>query len=243
MKKNTMTLIAAGVCAAVVAQAANAAYVPNFGGTYTFQSGTQTSAATAGAYNGTVQTGLTPSSVTNSAATTWGSSGSNYRASTWALDPSFTTVGTLTGSIDLNKYITFSLVASAGYSFDITSITFGIGRSATGPRQWQWRSSVDNYAAALTDYTTLATGLTNTSGVLTNPDQASPGYSGTGNVLTLSGASFKALTTVTFRLYGYNAEGLAGTGGLQGPLTFAPAPGCAALVGLAGMVASRRRRN
>ena len=242
MKKNTMTLMAAGVCAAVVAQVANAAYVPNFGGTYTFQSGTQTSAATAGAYTGTTMTGLTPSSVTNSAATTWSSSGSNFRATNWGIGAT-TGSDTFTGSIDLTKYIDFSLVASAGYSFDITSITFGLGRSATGVRQWQWRSSVDNYAAALTNYTTLATGLTNTSGVLTNPDQASPGYSGTGNVLTLSGANFKALTTVTFRLYGYNAEATSGTAGLQGPLTFAPAPGCAALVGLAGMVASRRRRN
>ena len=234
-----MTLMAAGVCAAVVAQVANAAYVPNFGGTYTFQSGTQTSAATAGAYNGTAQTGLTPSSVTNSAATTWSSSGGNYRATGWALDPSFATTATLTGSVDLAKYISFSLDASIGYSFDITSITFGVGRSGSGPRQWQWRSSVDNYAAALTDYTNLSTGLTNTSGVLTNTDTNG---SWTGK-LNLSGASFKALTTVAFRLYGYNAEGTSGTGGLQGPLTFAPAPGCAALVGLAGMVASRRRRN
>ena len=238
MKKNTMTLMAAGVCAAVVAQVANAAYVPNFGGTYTFPSGTQASAAAAGAYNGTVQTGLTPSTVTNSTATTWSTSGGNFRATNWGIGAT-TGSDTFTGSIDLTKYIGFSLVASTGYSFDITSISFGLGRSGTGVRQWQWRSSVDNYAAALTDYTNLSTGLTNSSGVLTNTDTNA---SWTGK-LNLSGTSFKALTTVTFRLYGYNSESTSGTGGLQTSLTFAPAPGCVALVGLAGMVASRRRRN
>jgi MYXO-CTERM domain-containing protein len=236
MKKNTMTLMAAGVCAAVVAQVANAAYVPNFGGTYTFPS--QASAAAAGAYNGTVQTGLTPSSVTNSAATTWSSSGGNFRATNWGTGAT-TGSDTFTGSIDLTKYIGFSLVASAGYSFDITSITFGLGRSAAGVRQWQWRSSVDNYAAALTDYTNLSTGLTNSSGVLTNTDTNG---SWTGK-LNLSGTSFKALTTVDFRLYGYNSEATGGTAGLQTSLTFAPAPGAVALIGLAGMVSSRRRRN
>jgi MYXO-CTERM domain-containing protein len=238
---NTMTLLAAGTCAMIAASAANAAYVPNFGGTYTFPSGSpQTSAAAAGAYNGTAMIGLTPSSVTN-AGTTWSSSSNNYRATNWAIGATSGS-DTFTGSIDLTKYISFTLAADAGYSFDITSITFGIGRSATGPRQWQWRSSVDNYAAALTNYTTLAVGLTNTSGVLTNPDQSSPGYSGTGNVLTLNDASFKALTAVTFRLYGYNSESTTGTGGLQGPLTFVPAPGAIALLGVAGLVGGRRRR-
>jgi len=235
---NTMTLLAAGTCAMIAASAANAAYVPNFGGTYTFPSGAQASSAAAGAYNGATMTGLTPSSVRNSAATTWSSSSSNYRATNWATGAT-TGSDTFTGSVDLTEYIGFTLAAEAGYSFDITSISFGLGRSGTGVRQWQWRSSVDNYAAALTNYTTLAAGLTNTSGVLTNPDSNS---SWTGNVLTLSDASFKALTTVTFRLYGYNSEANLGTGGLQGPLTFVPAPGAIALLGVAGLVGSRRRR-
>ena len=222
----------------IAASAANAAYVPNFGGTYTFQTVPvtgQTNAADAGAYNGTTMTGLTPTAVTNAGAT-WASSNGNYRATAWALDG---TVGSLNGSIDLGKYISFTLNAAVGYSFDMTSITFGIGRSAAGPRQWQWRSSVDNYAAALTNYTTLNAALTVSNGVLTNPDSSS-GW--TGNVLTLSGASFQALTNVTFRLYGYNSEVGGGSGGLQGPLTFAPAPGAIALLGVAGLVGARRRR-
>ena len=234
---NTMTLLAAGTCAMIAASAANAAYVPNFGGTYTFPSGTQASSAAAGAYNGATMTGLTPSSVTNSAATTWSSSSSNYRATNWATGAT-TGSDTFTGSVDLTKYIGFTLAAEAGYSFDITSISFGLGRSATGVRQWQWRSSVDNYAAALTDYSNLQTGLTNTSGVLTNTDTNGSWTA----KLNLSGSSFQALTTVTFRLYGYNSEATGGTSGLQTSLTFVPAPGAIALLGVAGLVGSRRRR-
>ena len=222
----------------IAASAANAAYVPNFGGTYTFPtSAVGSTAALAGAYNGTVMTGLTPSSVTNSG-TTWSASNNNYRASGWALDTNSPTTGSMSGSIDTTKYISFTLAADAGYSFDITSITFGLGRSAAGPRQWQWRSSVDNYAAALTDYSNLQTGLTNTSGVLTNPDTNGSWTA----KLNLSGSSFQALTTVTFRLYGYNSESTGGTGGLQNSLTFAPAPGAIALLGVAGLVGARRRR-
>ena len=221
----------------IAANAANAAYVPNFGGTYTFPtSAVGSTAALAGAYNGTVMTGLTPSSVTNSG-TTWSASNNNYRAFNWATGAT-TGSDTFTGSVDLTKYIGFTLAADAGYSFDITSISFGLGRSATGVRQWQWRSSVDNYAAALTDYSNLQAGLTNTSGVLTNTDTNGSWTA----KLNLSGSSFQALTTVTFRLYGYNSEATGGTGGLQTSLTFVPAPGAIALLGVAGLVGARRRR-
>ena len=180
--------------------------------------------------------GLTPSSVTNSG-TTWSASNNNYRATNWATGAT-TGSDTFTGSVDLTKYIGFTLAAEAGYSYDITSISFGLGRSATGVRQWQWRSSVDNYAAALTDYSNLQTGLTNTSGVLTNTDTNGSWTA----KLNLSGSSFQALTTVTFRLYGYNSEATGGTSGLQTSLTFVPAPGALALLGVAGLIGARRRR-
>ena len=96
--------------------------------------------------------------------------------------------------------------------------------------------------------TTVNAGLTNTAGVLTNPDTNS---SWTGNVLDLSGTDYDELTTVTFRLFGFNSEQAGGTGGLQGDLSFAgevvevtppiPEPSTA-LLGLLGTLALLRRR-
>ena len=235
--KNINTILTASAVAAVCG-AAEAGM--SFSGSYSFAPGTQTNLSPM-AYNGTSISDVTPGSIAVSGAT-WSSSGGNFRASNWGLDG--LPVGGLTGQIDLTKYISFTLTANAGFTIDMTSITFGLGRSATGVRQWQWRSSVDNFGAALTNYTTLATGITNTSGVLQNPD-ANSGW--TGNVLSLSGSSFQGLSSVTFRLYGYNSEATGGTGGLQGALTFGgstnavPAPGAVALVGMAGLLTSRRR--
>jgi MYXO-CTERM domain-containing protein len=236
--KNINTILAVGAVAAVCG-AAEAGM--SFSGTYTFASGTQTNLSPM-AYNGASITNVTPSSIAVAGAT-WSSSGGNFRATNWALDG--LPVGGLTGQIDLTKYIAFTLTADAGFAIDMTSITFGLGRSATGVRQWQWRSSLDNFASALTNYTTLNAGLTNTAGVLQNPDANS---NWTGNTLTVSGAGFSGLSSVEFRLYGYNSEATTGTGGLQGPLTFTgtvsavPAPGAVALLGVAGLLGARRRR-
>ena len=240
--KNFNTILAVGAVAAVCG-AAEAAEVP-FTGTFTFPSVTGGGAPAPApfAYNGTAIQDVTVGAMAISSLTSTGSNG-NFRASGWALDGA--TVGGLTGQIDTSKYITFTISANAGFTIDMSTITFGLGRSGTGPRQWQWRSSVDNFSAALSNYTSLSAGLTNTSGVLQNPDSNS---SWTGNTLTVSGSGFSGLTSIEFRLYGYNSEGSGGTGGLQGPLSFTgsvtavPAPGAMALLGVAGLLGARRRR-
>jgi MYXO-CTERM domain-containing protein len=241
--KNFNTILAVGAVAAVCG-AAEAAVVP-FTGTFTFPSvspGTAPAPAPF-AYNGTPIQDVTVGAMAISPSVTSTGSNGNFRASGWALDGA--TVGSLTGQIDLSKYITFTITANAGFTIDMSTITFGLGRSATGVRQWQWRSSVDNFSAALSNYTSLNVGLTNTNGVLQNPDSNS---NWTGNTLTVSGSAFSGLTSIEFRLYGYNSEGTAGTGGLQGPLSFTgsvtavPAPGAMALLGVAGLLGARRRR-
>jgi hypothetical protein len=150
--------------------------------------------------------------------------------------------------VDLGKYIEFTLTAAAGATINMTSITFGVGRSGTGPRQWQWRSSIDSYASILANYTALNANVTESGGVLTTPDGTA---SYTGNTLTITGSSFEDLSSVTFRIYGYNSEGPAGTGGLQGPITFegamvVPEPSTYALLALSGLAlagyAARRRQ-
>ncbi len=165
-------------------------------------------------YNGTSYTGISMGTIDKVGVTSTSSSG-NFRASDWPLGA---TNGSddFTGSMDPEKYIGFTISAAPGYKFTVFGITFGIGRSGTGPRQSQWRGSSDDYAGILSNYAVVNPGLTNSAGVLTNPDLNS---SWTGNSL-LVGDSYIDLTgTVGFRYYLYNAEGTGGTGGLQGPIT------------------------
>jgi hypothetical protein len=229
--------------AIAAASAAHAQFVTNaFTGTFTFDGTTGTNVPFV--YNGTAISDVTVGSFDKVGIVNSSSTG-NFRGSSWALDD--TPVGGLTGVVDLTKYLEFSLTADSG-TINISSITFGVGRSGTGPRQWEWRSSVDSFASVLTNYTSLNASVTESLGTLTTPD-ANAGY--TGNTLDLSGGSFENLSSVTFRLYGYNSEGTAGTGGLQGPLTFSgvsvvPEPSTYALLALSGLAwagcSARRRR-
>jgi hypothetical protein len=79
---------------------------------------------------------------------------------------------------------------------DVTQFDWTQRRSATGPVSFQWRSSLDGFA---TPFTTI--GVADTTANL----RFSIGNSGgLGGALDLT-------SPVTFRLYGYNAEGLLGT--------------------------------
>lgn len=183
-----------------------------FTATYNFSTGGND--VTSLAYNGTAITGVTPSAITKVGCTSSSSTG-NFRGTAWGTGATNAS-NTFTGSVDLGKYFQFSITPVAGYTFTITSISFGVGRSATGPRQFQWRGSADSYGGALSNYTTLNASATNASGVLTVPD-ANSGY--TGNVLNVASSYSNQSGTSTFRIYAFNAESAAGTGGLQGNLT------------------------
>jgi len=182
-----------------------------FSGTYTFGSDGN---VTSFAYNGTPIFGVTASPLVKVGVSTSVST-SNFRANDW---PTGASDGSdvLPGSPDAARYFEFTVTAAAGKVIDGPSITFGVGRSGGGPRQWQWRSSADNYTTAI-PVTTVANGLAHDDGVLTGPDIIA---NWTGNVLQTDGPLYENLTRITFRLYGYNAELGSGTGGLAGPLIF-----------------------
>ena len=165
-------------------------------------------------FNGTPIADLTVSALTKVGITSSSSTG-NFRGSNWPLGA---TNGSdvFTGSVDTSKYIQFTITAAAGKVINLPSINFGIGRSGTGPRQWQWRSSVDNFAAPI-PITTVNAGATEAGGVITVPDANS---NWTGNAIQTAGSAYENLSSITFRLYAYNAEATAGTGGLAGNLTF-----------------------
>ncbi|MFM8494353.1 MAG: hypothetical protein ACKOEM_02345, partial [Planctomycetia bacterium] len=206
---------AAGLCLLLSGSLA-VAQTP-FTGVFTFSGSSGT--ASPFAYNGTPILNLTVGNLTrtNLPAT---SSGGNFRSTGFALDP---VVGTLSGTVDLSKYFEFTLTASPGFTFNLETLNFGAGRSGTGPRSFEWRSSVDAYAAPIPSYSSLgASGLfSNTSGTLSMTDSTST--TGTNVVLALSGSSaaYQGLSTISLRFYGFNSEGTAGTGGFQAPLTFA----------------------
>jgi len=180
------------------------------------------------AFNGTPIPAATFESLDKVGIATSSSSG-NYRGNNWP-------VGTVdVGSPDGAKYITFAITVLPGYAIDLTGVNFGVGRSGTGPRNWQWRSSDDGFASPLPDYSALNANVTNSGGLLTHPD-ANTNYAG--NALDLSDAAFQGLGTgtITFRVYGYNAEQTTGTGGLAGNLTItgtyeAVVGGCGLIIG------------
>lgn len=166
------------------------------------------------AYNGTPVTGLSMGNLLKVGINTTNSM-NNFRGDNWPLGA---TNGSdvFVGSIDLAKYIQFSMSPVSGYLLTIDDISFGVGRSGTGPRQWQWRGSHNAFAGPINNFTTLNVGLTNTLGTLQIAD-VNNGL--TGNVLNVSALYPSQTGTSTFRLYGINAEAIAGTSGLQGNLT------------------------
>jgi hypothetical protein len=183
----------------------------SFTATYTFGSYGNVASF---AYNGTSYAGISPGNIVKVGVTST-SNKDNFRANDWPLGATDGS-NAFTGSVDIGKYIGFTIDAVTGYKFTITSISFGIGRSATGTRQSQWRGSADSYGSILDNYTTLNSGLSNTSGVLLNPDTDG---NWSGNVLTLGSSYENIVGSAGFRYYLYNTEGTSGTAGLQGPIT------------------------
>lgn len=191
MRTSLILLLAAG----------SALHAQSFTGTYTFGSAGNVAEF---AYNGTDIINLTEGAMVKSAGITTSSSSNNFRASGW----------TTASSVDTGDYIGFSLTAAEGYEIDMSSISFGIGRSGTGTRNWIWRSSLDSFTSNLAVYDTVPSGVTNTSGVLNHGDVTTT-YN-----LVLNLGALAATSTIEFRLYSYSAEASGGTAGLAGPLTF-----------------------
>lgn len=103
------------------------------------------------------------------------------------------------GALDANAYVQFSLTPNAGYQLDLSSITIRFRRSNTGspagsgPTSWSLRSSVDGYSTNI-----ASNSLTHTHTEFTVP---------------LGTTFHNQYTTITFRLYGYNAT--VNSGGLS----------------------------
>ncbi|QKG53134.1 beta strand repeat-containing protein [Hymenobacter sp. BRD67] len=102
-------------------------------------------------------------------------------------------------SPDAGKYIGFSVTPNTGYALTLSSLSYGLVSSGSGPATYQWYSSLDNFTTPLATVASTAAPANTT--------------------LTLPAASFGNLTsTISFRLYGYGATASTGTGGLLGDL-------------------------
>lgn len=113
---------------------------------------------------------------------------------------------TFTGVINLGKYYEVTITPQTYYTVDIDSISFTLQRSGTGIRQYVVRASTNAYSSNLP--ASISPANANLSVVPTNVFQVTDASTGAndGSKIILSG--FTGLTgPVTFRFYGYNAEG------------------------------------
>jgi len=155
-----------------------------------------------------------------------------------------------TGALDTTKYFSVTLTPLSGYTLNLDSIAFTIQRSGTGIRNYAVRSSLDGFAANLSASISPANaalsvdGANNFQWVLDATTTAQ-----NGSLITLS-SDYDALSSaVTYRFYGWNAEGLGGTFSIDnvnflGSVTTIPEPSTMALAvigGFAGLFAMRRK--
>lgn len=135
--------------------------------------------------------------------------------SNWALGSTGGAADTLfsgmTGSVNTAEYYEVTLTPGTGYSITGDSIKFDFERSGTGVRTYSVRSSLDAYASNLSAVYGLPT---------TNVDvQAGNIFFlkkdittiQTRNIIVLGSSFMNLVAPVTFRFYGWNAEGTGGT--------------------------------
>ncbi len=123
----------------------------------------------------------------------------------------------LTGAINAGKYYEFKVKADTRVLMSLTGITFDFKRDSAGARTYAVRSSKDNYTANLSASITPANpNLSVQTGNVFFSNYDSINTNQAGSKITLSGASFTGVTdSITFRIYGYNAESTSGTFGID----------------------------
>ncbi|WP_262383883.1 lamin tail domain-containing protein [Hymenobacter lutimineralis] len=131
---------------------------------------------TAGATPSTQNANVTGSAFSRKNVTSSTASG-RYSSSNWST----------TATIDTSKYVQFAFNANSGYMASLTTLTFVDQSSGTGPNKYEVRSSLDNFATALSSGSTT----------------------GGSKSVTLSGFT-NLIAKVTFRFY---AAGSSATGG------------------------------
>ena len=135
-------------------------------------------------------TGLDPSEISRGAGVTATGKANRFNSKDW----------TTTSSVDNNDYLEFTIYPVAGYTVSISSVRIFHQRSGTGPIEFALRISTDAYG------TNVGTGNPFNNGDVTATQDNTVN---TESVIDLQ--NFTA--PVSFRLYGYSAEGSTGSWG------------------------------
>jgi MYXO-CTERM domain-containing protein len=145
-------------------------------------------------------------------------------------------------AISNSQFATFTVTAAAGYTLSFTQIdAYNVRRSGSGPANGQWQYSVgssafSNIGSALT-FTATTSGGNTMSAVDLSGFSALQGVAA-GSAVTFRMVMYANTGTGTFYFQNGAGSGLS----VSGSTTAVPAPGALALLGVAGLVGSRRRR-
>jgi PKD repeat protein len=182
--------------------------------TYTFASVTPTSGTTdptavpSVLFQDTLP-GLTLSSVTATGVSSDPTASGMFSFSQWGTGATQgdTAYSQLTGTLSTSTYYQVSVDPDFARAMSLTGLTFAAGRTATGPRTFAVRSSVDNYSSNLAaSVVPMGTALS-VQGSNTFFFNADTSGTATGCTITLPVPPYTHLSTpVTFRIYAWNAE-------------------------------------
>jgi PKD repeat protein len=115
----------------------------------------------------------------------------------------------LSGNIDVNKYYEVTISPKANRFANLDSIYFVFQRSATGPRSYAVRSSIDNFASNIVPSSKNSKIKIKNDSFYSLKDTANALE---GSYLALEPAYFSDLTSpITFRIYAWNAEDYLGS--------------------------------
>ncbi|MSU36578.1 MAG: PEP-CTERM sorting domain-containing protein [Pedosphaera sp.] len=174
--------------------------------------------------------------------------GANPRASSLFTFSGWTTAAEL----DAGKYFETTLTPALGSQVSFDTITFGVRRSGTGPRDYVVRSSLDNFAANLPAGISPDNVELQVSGNafhFVNDNSTTQPANVNGSTVSLGTDFGPVADPVTFRIYAYGAEQSGGTFGvddvsISGAISPVPEPEeyAAMFAGSLGVFAWLRRR-
>ncbi|MCU0336078.1 MAG: hypothetical protein MUF62_13740, partial [Chitinophagaceae bacterium] len=115
------------------------------------------------------------------------------------------------GAPNYTQYYEVTLTPQPGFTFSINSISFTVQRSGTGIRQYAVRSSVDGFGANLPASISPANAVLSVQAgnVMQVADASTTAQNG--STITPGSSHADISAPVTFRFYGFYAEGSAGT--------------------------------